>query len=900
MKRLTINRIASAGLRTNRKSYIALAAGIFLSIFLVTALCLCVDGLLARREAEVTERVGYADVILYDKPATTQQLMQTGYFSQMTELYITGTVADSTVTIGYDSPEGAAMLNRRVIEGRMPETPGEIALEESTLSKLRMEGEINDTITLTIVPVDGTAETRTYTIVGFLAEQTDYLKDQMWGHGFSYKPIASILVGAQEPAFATGRTDIQRLATLRPGMTLARFLNEWNWEPAEDQDIEFKLRGMNIGLNDQGMAVFFPQDASMADAELNSQLLLLGILLGSLILACCVGISSSMEATLAHKNEEIAMLRAVGATKRQIRRIFGREAWLLALTLSPLAVLAGCGAAIAAAAIAPDVLLFRLNLWVLLPVAALSVTVVLLSSMLPLRRASSILPLRVMRPTAILRRISRIRAKNSFKPARLIASRQLMLHPLRPVGAALMAAVMLMVICLGAGLAFFAADMEQPQADFTLEGDGSYGVRFHDSFDYMTLTRADLQQLASLPGVTGVQPRRALTVNILTDTITNYLKPSPQGHTNVHLLTDEDWERYLSMPGSAFEGFDMREYHRREYAKAREQFGVSQEMVVFTVRVLPVDAAALAPYVVDGSIDMEAINAGRAVIAYVPTEYGATTDGDAWSTFNKPEDSIHLDYVHKNDFFHAGQTLTLMQNYYGLGAGEQGLPDAYDRCESIMLNVDVCAVIESRTPAYSRIYGGFLLTTEEGAHNMGLYVGRLNSVDMTVDGSVTGQAEEALEKRITTIAQRGGFTVVNNTAEARAEQAAARRLIVVLAGAGVVFFAIAAAMITGSVSRQIRADQRGLGMLRAVGADDKVLFACYQGQVFISIALAVPLAVIGVGAIYLGGFVETLPPGALVVSVLCALLLLACCLLSLRGRIREVLKHSIVENIREM
>lgn len=183
---------------------------------------------------------------------------------------------------------------------------------------------------------------------------------------------------------------------------------------------------------------------------------------------------------------------------------------------------------------------------------------------------------------------------------------------------------------------------------------------------------------------------------------------------------------------------------------------------------------------------------------------------------------------------------------------------------------------------------------------MGLYVGRLNSVDITVDSSVTGQTEEVLQKRINTIAQRGGFTVVNNTAEARAEQAAARRLIAVLAGAGVVFFAIAAAMISGSVSRQIRADQRGLGTLRAVGADDKVLFQCYQGQVILSVLLAIPLAAIGVSAICLGGFVEYLHPGAIVVSVLCAALLLVCCLISLRSRIRGVLKCSIVENIREM
>ena len=900
MKRLTINRIASAGLRANRKSYLALAAGIFLSIFLVTTLCLCVDGLLARREARVAESVGYADVVLYDKPATHDQLMQTGYFSQMTELYVTGMVQDSTVAIGYDSPEGAAMLNRRITEGRMPEHAGEIALEPSVLSKLRMEAGIGENVTLAIIPVDGTVETRTYTIVGFLSEQSEALLDESWGHGPNRYPVASILVSAQEPAFATGRTVIHRLAVLRPGMTLAGFLNDWNWEPQDDAFIEIKFGGANTGLNNQGMAVFFPQDAIMADAELESQLLLLGILLGSLIVACCVGISSSMEATLSRKREEIAMLRAVGATRRQIRKVFGREAWLLALTLAPVAVLAGCGAACAAAALAADVLLFRLNPWVLLPVFILSVAVMLLSSMLPLRRASAVAPLMVMRDTGLMRHVNRISTKKAFKPARLIANRQLMLHPLRPVGAALMAAVMLLVICLGAGLTFFAADIEAPMADFTLDGDGSYGSRFHDSFDHAILTRADLAQLAALPGVTGVQPERTLLVNILTDAPGNYLKPSQQGIRNAHLLTDADWDRYVSIPTSAFAEWDMRDYWRREYAMAREQFNVTQEMAMFPLRVLPVDPAVLAPYVAEGTIDMEAINAGRQVIICAPTEYGATTDGDAWSTFVKPDASIELDYVHENDFFYAGQTLTLMQNYYILGAGEVSLPNEYGRCESITLNVTVGAVIESPVPAYNRIHGGFILTTEAGVHNMGLYVGRLNSVDITVDGSVTGQTEEVLQKRITTIAQRGGFTVVNNTAEARAEQAAARRLIAVLAGAGVVFFAIAAAMITGSVSRQIRADQRGLGTLRAVGADDKVLFHCYQGQVILSVLLAIPLAAIGVSAICLGGFVEYLHPGAIVVSILCAALLLVCCLISLRSRIRGVLKCSIVENIREM
>ena len=39
MKRLSVNRIAAAGLRADQRGYRAMAAGIFLSIFFIATLC---------------------------------------------------------------------------------------------------------------------------------------------------------------------------------------------------------------------------------------------------------------------------------------------------------------------------------------------------------------------------------------------------------------------------------------------------------------------------------------------------------------------------------------------------------------------------------------------------------------------------------------------------------------------------------------------------------------------------------------------------------------------------------------------------------------------------------------------------------------------------------------------
>ena len=66
MKRLTINRIASASLRTNKKSYIALVIGIFLSIFFVSCMVLGVHGLFMANEARRDARLGSQDAFWLD------------------------------------------------------------------------------------------------------------------------------------------------------------------------------------------------------------------------------------------------------------------------------------------------------------------------------------------------------------------------------------------------------------------------------------------------------------------------------------------------------------------------------------------------------------------------------------------------------------------------------------------------------------------------------------------------------------------------------------------------------------------------------------------------------------------------------------------------------------------
>ena len=187
MKRLSINHISAASIRANRKTYLSLAAGIVLAVVLATVMTLCAFGLIEAREQQVVQTVGHTDCILLDEPDITDESMrQSGLFDRIGHQFVAASVIDSNVYLGYLDEAGQDILCRALAEGRMPEARGEIAIERSALEKLRLEAEVGDTVTWTLLPVDGVEEERSFTIVGILREQSGALDVS----GFAWCPYA--------------------------------------------------------------------------------------------------------------------------------------------------------------------------------------------------------------------------------------------------------------------------------------------------------------------------------------------------------------------------------------------------------------------------------------------------------------------------------------------------------------------------------------------------------------------------------------------------------------------------------------------------------------------------------------------------------------------------------------
>ena len=101
MKRLTINRIASASLRTNKKSYIALVIGIFLSIFFVSCMVLGVHGLFMANEARRDARLGSQDAFWLDCEETDEVLMASGLYDGIGHVTIPAVHNDTSTSGGY-------------------------------------------------------------------------------------------------------------------------------------------------------------------------------------------------------------------------------------------------------------------------------------------------------------------------------------------------------------------------------------------------------------------------------------------------------------------------------------------------------------------------------------------------------------------------------------------------------------------------------------------------------------------------------------------------------------------------------------------------------------------------------------------------------------------------------
>lgn len=905
MKKLTYSAMAAARLRANKRQYLSLVIGIFLAVFLVTVFFLAAQGFLLAQIAQAEARIGKLDAFLLDDPVITDaQLENAAFIREVGHVYVTAEAADCNSYLGYYDATAETHMNRTVLEGRMPIAPGEIAIEQGALLSMDLDRQwqLGDAVALRLLPIDGTEEFRTYTLVGILRDQAAELdiSSQVHFSGDFVKEFPALLVSGEESPFQTGRIAIHRTFLTKGGKLGFNRVEEFQSKLGK-----YSRYGQFSIISATGTVEYYDLSWYEFAGESNVMLTLVmgALLIVSLLVSCGIGIAGAMEGALSQRSEEIGLLRAVGATKRQIRRMFGRENILLALIVAPVSVLLGVLAVGIFAWAVPQQMVLKLNPALLIPILLFGVLVVVLSGNAPLRRSAKLMPMSVIRDTAVLRKHKRIRSKHQFRVDRLISGRLLRLYPSQQLGSGILAAVMLFslfcaVVCVSVGAGSVTG--ETAAFEILIQDGGRQG--YVDMLPNPPLSAQSLAQLRRLPHISDVIIERNINLNLVMEDPGEYMKSD-----NHVLYTEEEYLKKLE--GDANSQFYMHSMEQwrdgvKSYNAARETLRVEQAMVQQYLTTVVLNERTIrekySQWVEDGRIDLDAINAGREVLVAAPKIWhGVSKQGYTYAYRGEKPLGEKDVLMAQNDSFYAGQVLPLIQLYCETDDYEKANLSNAQRRDA---TVTVGAVLNQFDGSwFSR---ATIITTEEGLQNMGLYANGYDTYRIYLDGDIDQQTEEMLVQRIEAIASRTGAHYFRNRLQTyREDMAAKMQLITVFSAISILFAAVVISMIVSSVTRRIQSDGRRIGMLRAVGADETVILGCYSGQMTVSFLGGLLLTYAAVAAVLVSGIIEGLELYAgygLAAMLILAVLSWGICRRILRRRIRAIVRKSIIENIREL
>ena len=140
MKLLTFSSMAIARLKANKRQYLSLVLGVLMSIFMISTLVFSVFGIYQAELEKKYDKVGYLDMVFLENPLITENDVKAfNKFDRIGKAYISGIVTDRNVYVGYYDEVGFSLMNLSPVEGRLPESAGEIAVEASAMDVMEVK-----------------------------------------------------------------------------------------------------------------------------------------------------------------------------------------------------------------------------------------------------------------------------------------------------------------------------------------------------------------------------------------------------------------------------------------------------------------------------------------------------------------------------------------------------------------------------------------------------------------------------------------------------------------------------------------------------------------------------------------------------------------------------------------
>lgn len=923
-KKLTVNRLALGNLKARKKQYTLMIIGIVLAMIFSSGVMFFGFTTLSSLQEITNISYGTQNIFLhnaeefdFDAAKNNKVISEYGIATSIGFIYTNDDEGNGTPLARLDD-KAKKISYLTVKEGKYPENIGEIALEKDALLRLKMLGaKVGDEISVTMKITDGEgylSETveKSYKLVGILADKRCNLEDAYSGNNFPAAFVCDnekVELGGKEnlSAYVKFYSKINGYDEFKDEFVNQGFKNEYG--NPDNTLYEFTYPTQHI---------FYSGTDEKSDITLTMIFAL--ILAGVLMIASCTGIVNAFNSNLQERRKQIGLMRAVGATRRQIITVFGREALIISLMTVPVSLVISYFASKGIISLMGENFIFIPNFFVLIACGAFSVICVMASAMIPLLRASRTPPMQAIRNTDLSRKMKnkQIRSKKNFNAPKLLAGRNLMFYRFKHIGVSVVLAATIVVSCFG--FPWITSELEWSEnyinefADYEIECSGGSvnSQMLNLNFDYFAtgFSENDRQEILSHPYVSSVEGVKMCNANLLVDEYSEYLTVLDYGGSARY---DNEFFDRFSMPFEEItEKYDN--VIRPEYSVIKERLRYTQEL--FPVSLHAFDVREIISGIdkdkIEGKINIDKLNSGEEIILFACDEIGFFKDDKQGSmgsnsiNGDETEERLAALKARATNEYKVGDTVTLSVLRSGISEKDY-VPNSVP-ADTLRKDKEfrIGAIIKEAPPVTMHNEFMDFYTTIEGFSSFVENYPYMN-MDIILKEECTSEIDGEMMQILNQYVSGSNHYLRSRFENNEENKMMYKGLLIALLSVVILFFCICASVINNSLTAQIRDGKREIGTLRAVGASAKELTQSYFRQLLSMFGWGC-----GVG-FGLYTFIWILMYFAAKSSdrtldynyeiwqaALICIALLAVCFVNLYSKVKKQMKYSIVENIREL
>lgn len=948
-KKLTINSLALGNLKQRRKQYTILIIGIILAIVFSSGTLFFISCNQASNEEFQRRNIGNyfgyyfnpPDIFDIEGGKKDGYIQKYGYAHILGYAYTDAEEIDKGTPIAWLDDNAKDLYYVALKEGKYPENKGEIALEADAALRLGINAKIGEEISLSVLNANGTdfnttATEKTYKIVGILTDKRKNLEY----YSNTAPTIPAAFVSEKEEVDVGGKEILALYfnPTEESRETKIKVQDgDYHYNSnAFEQNFLFKFYKImreqtgTDGITDiiTNVTSFYYNTNSQV---FNSSILTITLTI-VLMIASCIGIINAFSTNLQERRKQIGMLRAVGATKRQIINIFGRETFIIALICAPIGVAISYFGVKLFATIMGEDFIFIPDMKVLFGSAAISVICVMFAALIPLFKASKISPMQAIRNVELNRKMSRqkIKTEKEFNVPKLLSKRSIKFYKGKQVGVSIILALTIFMSCFG--LSVLKTEMN----------DSLWST--YNSSDYVINRRI---YASAVPGVNYPNMDKKISLNMIQDVLDYPKFTNIRGYKeSISYLTVDEYSDYMTLiefietnrylsnmdcTKDELEGLSFQELcdiwltgESKYYLELKEKSKSEQEL--FRMKMIGYDEQIIEKYknqfeIIDGKIDMDKLNSGEEIILCVRgEEIGlALTFGKDNTVYSYGLDDLSVElpdsfyrdggkiYASQKLDYKVGDTInlrTIISDATEAPPEDSMVPGnltVYDK------EVKIGAIVKSPFKYYAKDFYFHdemgAITTTAGLEKIAGIPIEYERLFIDYDGELDDDADTTATNYLESLVAGGNFEAESGYAHEKENQSYMRILIISLLAIVILFFSICASIVNNALTAKIRESKKEIGTLRAVGASVKEITMSYVQQLISMFSWGCGIGFIGYILTHiiiwlvnknLGLSFEIWP------AIIICVLLFSMCSLNLYLKIRKEMKNSIVDNIREL